>query len=155
MIDERSQKTISTLLPSIQQIFTDFMIDAQIRAKELGFSYIAINGTRNWDEQLALYNQGRSTSGKIVTNAKPGSSYHNFGLAIDCGVFQDGKYLDISSPKDANAVHKQMSPIAKKHNLRWGGDFKSIKDMPHFEYNTPYTLAELRLMRGEGKQIIV
>ena len=35
------------------------------------------------EEQAALYKIGRSVKGKIVTNARPGESYHNYGLAFD------------------------------------------------------------------------
>ena len=38
---------------------------------------------RSFKEQEALYAQGRSLPGKIVTQAKAGLSYHNYGIAID------------------------------------------------------------------------
>ena len=40
-------------------------------------------GRRTMEEQAALYQKGRTTKGKIVTKAKPGESYHNYGLAFD------------------------------------------------------------------------
>ncbi len=49
-----------------------------------GGLYHVTQGTRTWKEQDALYNQGRTTAGKIVTNARGGFSYHNFGIAGDC-----------------------------------------------------------------------
>src|SRR5947209_4113201 len=41
-------------------------------------------GLRTVEEQDALYAQGRTAPGKIVTNCPGGLSYHNFGLAVDC-----------------------------------------------------------------------
>ena len=38
---------------------------------------------RSFDEQNHLYAQGRTKPGKIVTYAKGGQSYHNFGLAFE------------------------------------------------------------------------
>jgi hypothetical protein len=35
------------------------------------------------EEQAALYAKGRTSGGRIVTKAKPGQSYHNYGLAFD------------------------------------------------------------------------
>src|ERR1019366_5531638 len=47
-------------------------------------------GLRTYAEQDALYAQGRTTPGRIVTNAKGGYSYHCFGLAIDCAPSLNG-----------------------------------------------------------------
>ena len=40
-------------------------------------------GRRTMEEQSGLYAKGRTKPGKIVTKAKPGQSYHNYGLAFD------------------------------------------------------------------------
>src|SRR4051812_45095106 len=45
--------------------------------------FLVTQGLRTWKEQDALYEQGRTKPGKIVTKAKGGQSYHNFGLAVD------------------------------------------------------------------------
>jgi hypothetical protein len=41
-------------------------------------------------ERLLKTAQGRTAPGKIVTNARPGTSAHNFGAAYDIGFFQNG-----------------------------------------------------------------
>lgn len=38
---------------------------------------------RSTQEQADLYALGRTKAGSIVTNAKPGQSAHNYGLALD------------------------------------------------------------------------
>jgi len=40
-------------------------------------------GFRSFTEQDALYAQGRTKAGRIVTKARGGQSYHNYGLAYD------------------------------------------------------------------------
>jgi len=40
-------------------------------------------GFRSYEQQAALYSLGRSAPGRIVTKARPGESYHNYGLAFD------------------------------------------------------------------------
>ena len=40
-------------------------------------------GRRTMEDQAALYAKGRTKGGKIVTKARPGESYHNYGLAFD------------------------------------------------------------------------
>lgn len=143
-LDSRSEKHIASLLPEVQGFFRAFIQEAQELAATKGYEYKVICGTRTMQEQAALYAKGRTAPGPIVTKAPPGSSFHNFGLAVDCGVFQGGKYLDETSPAKADGFHKLAAAIAKNHSIRWGGNFKSIVDTPHFEYDTPLTLADLR-----------
>ncbi|WP_246303048.1 M15 family metallopeptidase [Paenibacillus plantarum] len=47
-----------------------------------GINIVIVQGLRTMDEQAALYAQGRTTVGSIVTNARAGYSYHNYGLAL-------------------------------------------------------------------------
>ena len=157
VIDERSAKYLDTLVPQVKQAFTDFLLEAKELLKEEGLDYRAICGTRSWEAQEALYAKGRTAPGPKVTNARPGSSMHNFGLAIDCGVFRGKSYLDGGSPEEqrlADRMHKLCGALASKHNLRWGGNFKSIYDAPHYEYNTPHSLAVLRIRREQNQPLI-
>jgi hypothetical protein len=53
-------------------------------------------GRRTMEEQAALYAKGRTAGGRIVTKAKPGESYHNYGLAFDwVPLKQSGKNADL------------------------------------------------------------
>lgn len=104
-------------------------------------------------EQDALYAQGRTKAGLIVTNAKGGSSYHNFGLAVDVCLIIDGKTAswdfngDYDKDKVADLV--EVVQIFKKHGWKWGGDFKSFKDKPHFEKTFGLTTAQLRAAKKD------
>lgn len=153
-MDDRSLKNLLTIYGPVQHNFDSFLFDAQILAGQEGLEYKVICGARTYDQQSDLYAQGRTKPGKIVTNAKPGYSFHNFGLAVDCGVFKNGKYLDETKPSIAEAFHKKASVIAKKHGLRWGGDFKTFKDTPHFELDTKVTLAELRNRKAKNLPLL-
>ena len=53
------------------------------KAVRRGIEIVITHGYRSSEEQDALFNQGRSSAGNIVTNARGGESYHNYGLAID------------------------------------------------------------------------
>jgi peptidoglycan L-alanyl-D-glutamate endopeptidase CwlK len=153
VLDERSAKNVATLHARVQSIFRDWITECQIIAKAHGYEYKAISGNRTWEEQAKIYAQGRTAPGKIVTNAKPGYSNHNFGIAVDMGVFKDGKYLDGSKPSEAEAFHRKAATIAEKYGIEWGGSWKSFKDYPHFEYKTGKALAQLRQLVTEGKDI--
>lgn len=53
------------------------------KSAEKNISVIITDSYRSFDDQDALYAKGRTTAGQVVTYAKGGQSYHNFGLAID------------------------------------------------------------------------
>lgn len=96
--------------------------------------YICVaQGYRSKADQDALYALGRTKSGKIVTNAKGGQSNHNFGVAVDlCLYSADGKTVSWQTSGPFTKVVAAM----KVEGFKWGGDWRSFKDYPHFElYN--------------------
>lgn len=48
-----------------------------------GYTLRISSGWRSVDEQAAIYQQGRTVNGHIVTEAPAGKSIHNFGFAVD------------------------------------------------------------------------
>jgi peptidoglycan L-alanyl-D-glutamate endopeptidase CwlK len=84
-----------------------------------------------------------------VTNAKGGTSYHNFGLAIDFALLlPDGKQVswDLKRDGDGDKVADWTEVVqeAKALGFEWGGDFVSIKDAPHFQMAFGLTTSQLR-----------
>ena len=149
LADERSERNIATLLPQVQPL-ARALIES---AAAIGIAIKVISGTRTYEEQDALYEQGRSKPGRVVTNARGGYSNHNFGVAFDIGVFEGGRYLD-ESP-----AYKAVGAIGMKLGLEWGGNWKTIQDEPHFQLRPEWArdlserdmLAELRARRALGK----
>lgn len=142
-VDDRSEKIIATLLPPLHA-------PARLlvrQARDNGIQIRLISGTRTYAEQQALYDQGRTKPGKIVTNAKPGSSWHNHGVAFDIGVFRDGEYVE-ESP-----AYRAVGQIGKSLGFEWGGDFHSIVDEPHFQMTNGKSLAEARELHEQGKTV--
>lgn len=99
---------------------------------------------RSVAEQDALYAQGRTTKGSIVTNAK-GTSYssmHQWGVAFDV-VRNDGK----GAYNDSDNWFSKVAKIGKSLGLEWGGDWTSPVDKPHFQLpqwgSTPTKLKKL------------
>lgn len=93
---------------------------------------------RDFEAQNELYAQGRTKPGKKITNAKAGQSYHNFRRAFDIVIIKNGKadWNDLET-------YKKVGAIGKGIGLEWGGDFKTIKDYPHFQMSGGKSLAEL------------
>ena len=144
MFDSRTEKILLSLDPKAAQRFVPFIEAAKAEALKHGVEYIAISGNRTWKEQNEIYKIGRTKPGRKVTNARGGQSNHNFGIAVDFGVFQDGKYLDTYNPKLASKVHKAIGVLASVYGIEWGGSWKNFKDEPHYEVYTGLTLAQKR-----------
>lgn len=94
-------------------------------------------GLRSFEEQEKLYAIGRITSGKKVTNAKAGQSIHNYGLAVDICLIIDGKTASWDTARDWDndsiADWYECVKIFAKYGWDWGGNWKTFKDLPHFE----------------------
>ncbi|CAM4014822.1 LysM peptidoglycan-binding domain-containing protein [Geobacillus stearothermophilus] len=115
-----------------------------------GINVIITQGLRTVEEQNALYAQGRTKPGKIVTNAKGGYSYHNFGLAFDFAIMKD----DGNISWNVDDKWKLVAQIGKSLGLEWGGDWKSFPDYPHFQYTFGLSLADLRAGKRPPQQVI-
>lgn len=103
-----------------------------------------VSGQRTNAEQAALYAQGRTAPGGIVTYKRPGESKHNaepLSLAVDLAPLPGGKL------SWAEADYKRFGPLVDKaqaellerglllpgETLSWGGRWTNFKDWPHVE----------------------
>lgn len=146
--DERTEKNLKTLHPKAQERARDFLKEAGDVLDDLGIVVKVISGTRSYAEQNALYAKGRTKPGPKVTNARGGYSNHNFGVAFDIGLFNGSDYLE-DSP-----LYSKLGPIGVKHGLEWGGNWKSFKDTPHYQYPTGLTMAQMRERVAKGQSVI-
>ena len=94
---------------------------------------------RDAESQNALYAQGRTTAGKIVTNAKGGQSFHNWKVAFDFVPIVNGK----AQWMDADLFNK-CGEIGESVGLEWAGRWKKFKEMAHFQYTYGLTLADFQ-----------
>lgn len=88
--------------------------------------FTILQGYRGEEDQNTAFAEGKS-------NARFGQSLHNVNpsRAVDIAPYpidwQDTeKFAQLAGMFKAVAAQKGIA-------VRWGGDFKSIKDMPHFE----------------------
>lgn len=118
-----------------------------VKATPVGVHPFIDQTYRTFDESDKLYAQGRTTPGEIVSNAKGGQSWHNYGLALDFHLQINGK--DVWD--ENNASWKVVVNIFKQHGFTWGGDFAgNFKDYPHLEYKHGYTLAQVQELHSKG-----
>lgn len=119
------------------------------QAKEKGISVVITDGFRSLDEQNALYQQGRSNSGSVVTHAKGGYSYHNYGLAIDFALrTKTGNViwdLEFDGNRNGESDWMEVVAIAKQRGFSWGGDWEgNFKDYPHLQMDFGYSIQALK-----------
>ncbi len=136
---------IDKLHPAIRQMATDFLQKAKAEGIELKITF----GFRTFPEQQALYDKGRTPESiakgeSIVTKAKPGQSFHNYGLAIDVVEIKDKKAIW------ENPRWNRIGEIGESVGFEWGGRWKFV-DKPHFQFpkNTKYTA--LIALKNAGK----
>lgn len=102
-------------------------LDTMLQAE--GIQIQVTQSLRPWSEQEALYAQGRTAPGSVVTNAQPGYSWHNFGLAVDVAPF------DANQP-DWNVNHpvwQRLVTVGGSLGLVSGSEWRTFPDWPHLQ----------------------
>jgi peptidoglycan L-alanyl-D-glutamate endopeptidase CwlK len=128
VFDDRSEAQLRTLTPDTQRAARELLNTANDQFQR--YTVKILSGTRTYAEQDALYAQGRTKPGNVVTKAKGGFSNHNFGVAFDVGIFDGKRYLD-NGPA-AEAAYKALAKL-RPDELDWGGNWISIQDNPHYQ----------------------
>ncbi len=154
--DLRSEQNIATLSLNTQQEARQFMTRVQgamseripsgETAADLPIVKI-ISGTRSYAEQNKIFRQGRyHNPGPIITNARGGSSAHNFGIAWDIGIFSENNGYIPDGPLYDEAANAGLNDA-----LEWGGDWTQFIDKPHYQLklSTPIYLVCKQFEAGE------
>lgn len=112
-----------------------------------------VQGLRTFSEQDALYAQGRTKPGPIVTKAKGGQSLHNYGIAIDFAILHDkdnnGSYEELSwdtvtdFDKDGLVDWQEVVTSFEQAGWEWGGKWRTFRDLPHCQKTGGYTWQKL------------
>ncbi len=138
MIDKISEQRIMLLHPKVRDSSMKVLQRAETGLSGSAKLRIA-QGLRTFPEQAAIYAQGRTALGKIVSNARPGYSYHNYGLAFDIVLLINGKEISYDMLKDYDgddvADWKEIVKICQAEGWQWGDTFG---DYPHFQKTFGY-----------------
>lgn len=119
-------RDITMCHPKLQELASRLVVEC----KKQGLIIKIGECFRSASEQDALYAQGRTKPGNIVTYAK-GSSYssmHQWGVAFDV-IRNDGK----GAYNDNDGWFGKVGKVGKELGLEWGGDWTSPVDKPHFQ----------------------
>nr|WP_231689685.1 M15 family metallopeptidase [Bacillus sp. FJAT-27245] len=134
---------------------TDLHPEVREKAHELvaiaakkGITIQLIQGFRSVEEQNRLYAKGRTDNGQIVTYARGGESYHNYGLAVDFALTgKDGSLIwDMGYDMNGNARPdwEEVASMAKGLGFEWGGDWEQFKDYPHLQMTFGLSISDLQ-----------
>ena len=147
-MDKVSQDRIDQLHPSIRLDVSNLIEKINTKVLTGRVKVRIAQGLRTFAEQDALYAQGRTKPGKKVTNAKGGQSIHNYGLAVDIVLILDGKTAswDEKSDFDRDQQSDWIEVVTefKRAGFSWGGDWRTFKDMPHFEKTSGLSLKQIQ-----------
>ena len=159
MKDQKTLERIQLLHPKLREealTMYDEIVAALTGTAACRFAYTL----RTFAEQDALFAQGRTKPGAIVTKAKGGQSYHNYGLAIDIvllvdkdknGTFETASWdLKTDFDGDGKSDWQEVVAIFKRYGYEWGGDWKFV-DAPHFQKTLGKSVAELQVLHNTGK----
>ena len=141
-LDRITLDRIQTAHPILRSKLTDQFKEMSAMLPDsymLRFSHVL----RTFKEQNELFEQGRTklfdNKGKrlgIVTWARGGSSYHNYGLAFDFCLLKDadGNGTFESVDWTERRYSKEIVKYFKEDGGEWGCDFPKWKeDYPHFQ----------------------
>ena len=109
------------------------------KCKSQNIDVLITSTYRDAESQNALYAQGRTIAGKIVTNARAGQSYHNWRVAFDFVPLVHGKaqWSDV-------ATFTKCGEIAELVGLEWAGRWKKFKELAHCQYTGGLKLADFQ-----------
>lgn len=142
MKDALSLDRLQTVHPLIKERAILFLEKLETR----GLTPRVVQALRTFEEQNSLYAQGRTKKGNIVTNARGGESFHNYGLAIDIA------FLNSDGSVDFN-VSEEVAKVGEEFGFEWGGRWSKFPDRPHFQIIGGLTIAGLST--SSSKEVMI
>lgn len=129
-------------------------------AHDAGLDVLIYCTRRSCEEQARLYRQGRTSArielmltalerdygradlaellhnvgpqyGPLVTNAAPGQSLHNYGLAFDAVPMRHGKPIWNTAAPEDHALWELYGALVAAAGLDWAGKWQMFRELPH------------------------
>lgn len=102
--------------------------DLAIAMSNIDFGIPSTGGLRTTEDQAKLF-----TSGVSKADGRKNKSYHQTGKALDVYAYVDGKASWEKLHLALIAAVMLQAAAQLGYRLKWGGNWKSWQDMPHFE----------------------
>jgi peptidoglycan L-alanyl-D-glutamate endopeptidase CwlK len=153
-MDKITEKRIELLHPNVREEVKEMYKEICSRLTKNVICRFAYT-LRSFKEQNDLYAKGRTLPGKIVTYAKGGQSYHNYGLAIDIVFLIDkdgnGTYETATWDFDKDYDNDGVSDFEEVDYVfglyGWKGLYKANGkrwDFPHFQKTFGLSIQQLQ-----------
>lgn len=131
-----NSRKIEDLHPKVQVLAKKFIEECD----KAGIDVLIYSTYRDAASQDALYAQGRTKPGKIVTNARAGQSFHNWRCAFDFVPVVNGK----ARWDDKNA-YATCGNIAESIGLEWAGRWTGkLRETAHCQFTNGLSLADFQ-----------
>lgn len=101
----------------LHPIVRDSITKIEKTLNDEGIPFKVFEAFRFPERQADLFAQGRTKTGKIVTHAEPWHSYHQYGLAVDFVLFENGKWSWDDSTPAKKSWWKRMQELGKENGL--------------------------------------
>lgn len=113
------------------------------------------DGYRSFGDQWKYFGYGRlkdkngdwviCDAAKVVTHAMPGTSFHNYGMALDSCFMGDDAYL--YKDPHGHYLWEEYGKFCAENSLIWGGLWKGMKnDRPHCEINYGLSIHAVQIL---------
>jgi len=102
--------------------------DLAITLSNIDFGIPSTGGLRTTEDQAQLF-----TAGVSKADGRKNKSYHQTGKAIDVYAYVDGKASWDKLHLALIAAVMLQAAAQLGYRLKWGGNWKSWQDYPHFE----------------------
>jgi peptidoglycan L-alanyl-D-glutamate endopeptidase CwlK len=128
---------------SLDDLIPEVALKARVfiaNCKDAGIDVLIYCTLRSSAEQDEIYKIGRSLPGQIVTNARGGNSWHNWGRAFDFVPMVHGKpaWGDMH-------LYRTCGVIAEQCELEWAGRWTGkLKETAHCQYTAGTTIEQLK-----------
>ena len=125
--------TSESRLARIHPLLAEKIRNVATAMSAIGIELRVVQGLRTKEEQDALWAQGRTAPGHIVTNARGGHSMHNYGLAVDMvpGIKGVTPWKPNWNEKDPDFI--KMIDHCEAQGLVAGARWIHIPDSDHFQ----------------------
>ena len=130
-----NSRDIDELLPEVAERAREFLRVCEAQ----GITVLITSTYRDVESQEALYAQGRTKPGTVVTKARAGQSWHNWRCAFDFVPLVAGK----AQWKD-RALFLRCGELAESVGLEWAGRWRNFKELAHCQYTGGLTLADFQ-----------
>ena len=137
-------------LNDLQPLVRDMAVAFLAATKQEGIDVLVTSTYRDAESQAAIYAIGRTVKGpnpsilkpmgRVVTNAKPGDSYHNWRVAFDWVPLVGGKPV-----WNDTKLFEKCGAIAESVGLEWAGRWTTFPELAHCQYRGGLQLADFKL----------